>query len=95
MNPLALFNRARGALPRIAYALLLLTGSAAQAAPLELVVTTTEDSGAGSLRAALEAARAEPEHHVRITFGDREGLFSTPQTMGFRHPFRRSKGTSR
>lgn len=54
---------------------------AATAAPLELEVTTLGDSGEGSLRATLEIAAATPERAVRIHFGTRDGLFSSPQTI--------------
>lgn len=74
-------TRIESGFSRIAAALLLLLGTIAHAGPVELVVTNPDDAGAGSLRAALDAARAEPEQNFRITFGDREGPFSTPQTI--------------
>ncbi len=52
---------------------------------IELEVTTTADAGPGSLRWALEQARAE-DGPYRIHFGDREGLFSTPQTIELESP---------
>lgn len=86
MKTPALSNGFMGALPGIACALTLLMGAAAHAAPLELVVTNADDSGAGSLRAALETARAAPGQPIRITFGDRQGPFSTPQTIALDAP---------
>ncbi|TVP86264.1 MAG: hypothetical protein EA347_09250, partial [Thioalkalivibrio sp.] len=58
----------------------------APAAPLELEVTTVADRGAGSLRAALETAAAADGGPVRIHFGSRDGLFSTPQTIELDSP---------
>ena len=46
----------------------------------ELEVTATTDAGPGSLRWALEQARGD-DGPYRIHFGDREGLFATPQTI--------------
>lgn len=43
-------------------------------------ITTTADAGPGSLRSALEESALTPGPD-RITFGDEDGPFSTPQTI--------------
>ena len=58
----------------------------AMAAALELEVVTVSDEGEGSLRAALETAASAGERPVRIHFGPRDGLFSTPQTIQLTAP---------
>ncbi|MFU8877752.1 MAG: choice-of-anchor Q domain-containing protein [Wenzhouxiangellaceae bacterium] len=54
-------------------------------AATELEVTATADSGPGSLRWALEQAQGDGGPY-RIHFGDREGLFATPQTIELESP---------
>lgn len=51
----------------------------------DLEVTTSADSGPGSLRWALERAQG-PGGPWRIHFGDKEGLFSEPQTIDLESP---------
>lgn len=86
MKPHDRFHKPGGSLAAIAYTMILLMSANVHAEPIELTVTSSEDSGAGSLRAALAAARAQPEHAVRITFGNRQGPFSTPQTIRLSTP---------
>lgn len=52
---------------------------------VEHIVTTTADSGPGSLRAVMEAANATPGPD-RIGFGDADGPFSVPRTIELRSP---------
>ncbi len=53
---------------------------------LLLTVSSNADSGPGTLRLALEQAAQQPEKAVRIDFGDRDGLFSQPQTIELNEP---------
>lgn len=71
-----------GAIPALttAVAAALLAGGL-EAGTVERVVTTSADSGPGSLRAALVEAHTEPDHEFRISFGERDGLFATPRTI--------------
>jgi hypothetical protein len=52
----------------------------------EIEVTSNDDAGPGSLRAALELAAANPGQAYRITFGDRHGLFAQPQRIALESP---------
>lgn len=70
----------------LAFMLCIGVAAAPAASPLELEVATLADGGEGSLRAALEQAALTPERPVRIHFGTREGLFSTPQTIELESP---------
>lgn len=71
---------------------LIASAGGAWSSVLELEVSTTADAGEGSLRAALETANAQPERPARITFGERGGPFSTPQTIELQSPLPVIKG---
>lgn len=59
--------------------------SAQASAITELEITTTADAGAGSLRWALQQAQG-PGGPWHIHFGDKQGLFSEPQTIELENP---------
>lgn len=70
----------------VAAATSLLLAAGAHGEIVELTVTGNADSGKGTLRAALDTALADPGRQYRITFGDRDGPFSTPQTIELNAP---------
>ena len=53
--------------------------------PVEITVSSTDDSGPGTLRAAITEAN-ESGKPYRIDFGTSEGLFSTPQEIRLKSP---------
>jgi hypothetical protein len=57
-----------------------------------LTVTTVADTGPGSLRSALQAARQSTQPH-KIVFGEADGPFSTPQVIELSSPLPEVIGT--
>ncbi|MDT8408134.1 MAG: choice-of-anchor Q domain-containing protein [Wenzhouxiangellaceae bacterium] len=82
----SIFSASRRA-PIVAAALALLVASQMlQAEPHEFVITTAADAGTGSLRHALQQAADEPDQAIRISFGNREGLFASPRSIELNTP---------